>query len=279
MSGPLSGRAARFAAADLPRAVRAHLGLADGPLILSYPRRQGATSQVAIVETPGGKRVIKRAQGEQFRDWLAAEYRVLRALPPLPVPAPRACGIFQERTASGSVCWLVMEFLAGEPMRQALARCSEPAARARLLHAWGVALAALHATPPPPALAADPAPWLDRRLAQAAFNLAHYDDYAEVSPALLTQLRDQRPAPVAATLIHGDFTLDNTLVEGEAIAGFIDWCFGDAGDPRYDLALAVRPKAGIFGGEADVAAFFAGYGRAPLSQAESRYFTQLYEYF
>jgi len=96
---------------------------------------------------------------------------------------------------------------------------------------------------------------------------------------LLRRLIEDRPAPAPSTLIHGDFTLDNTLVADGRITGVIDWAGGGAGDPRYDLALAIGAEPEAFRSRADLASFWRGYGDSSLSAAEQRYFLDLYEFF
>ncbi|NJP39269.1 aminoglycoside phosphotransferase family protein [Alkalicoccus luteus] len=79
--------------------------------------------------------------------------------------------------------------------------------------------------------------------------------------------------------MHGDFTIDNVLIHGGRITGIIDWAGAAYGDPRYDVALAVRPKPSVFTQE-DAAAFYKGYGKTALSNNEFHYFAEgLYEFF
>ena len=170
-----------------------------------------------------------------------------------------------------------MDCLPGTSLCTALQGNLAPATRLRLLRAFGQVLAVIHATPVPFDLTRADRPWLDRMLDAAAYNLAHY--HVDGSAELLERLQRDRPADVPATLIHGDFTLDNVLVAGDAVSGVIDWSGGDRGDPRYDIALAIRPEPEAFGHQADVEAFFEGYGSRPLSDDEYRYFNGLYEFF
>jgi aminoglycoside phosphotransferase (APT) family kinase protein len=170
-----------------------------------------------------------------------------------------------------------MDCLPGASLYAVLQGDMSPATRLRLLRAFGQVLAAIHATPAPPDLTQDDQPWLDRMLDMAAYNLAHF--HVDGSSELLVRLQRDRPADVPAALIHGDFTLDNVLVAGNAVSGVIDWSGGDWGDPRYDLALAIRPEPEAFGTQADLQAFFEGYGSRPLSDDEYRYFVGLYEFF
>jgi aminoglycoside phosphotransferase (APT) family kinase protein len=114
-------------------------------------------------------------------------------------------------------------------------------------------------------------------LDEAADNLARFP--VDGNPALLDWLRQHRPPPVLQTLIHGDFTLDNVLVQDGQVTGIIDWSKGALGDPRYDLALATRPDDGVFQSPGDLRAFSTGYGGEPLSVEIQEYFVGLYEFF
>lgn len=96
---------------------------------------------------------------------------------------------------------------------------------------------------------------------------------------LLEQLKSQKPADIGQTLIHGDCTIDNVLLQGGTVSGFIDWSGGAHGDPRYDVALAIRPQDGLFETEEDFAAFFGGYGDRIITDEEYDYFNGLYEFF
>ncbi len=258
---------------EFPQEVRSCLGAIQS---LTHPQ-QGCTSASAIAESDHGVYLIKRARGPQFSQWLAQEYRVLAALAASPLPVPRPHHFSRHTTPLGPEAWLVMDCLPGASLCTALQVVLAPDARARLLRAFGQVLAAIHATPAPPDLTQVDRPWLDRMLDLAAYNLAHF--HVDGSQGLLERLQRDRPADVPARLIHGDFTLDNVLVAGNAVSGVIDWSGGDWGDPRYDLALAIRPEPEAFGHQADVEAFFEGYDRQPLSDDEYRYFNGLYEFF
>lgn len=255
-----------FTHADLPRSIRDLIGAVRQ---LHYPAGQGATSTVVFATTDRGVFVIKRAEGEQFVGWLAQEWHVLHALARSDLPVPRA--IHFEHDGSDQA-WLVMSRLPGVPLREALEQTRDRAKRERLLHNWGAALAAIHRTVAPPELT-DQTSWLDRVLAQAEYNLIRYE--VDGSPELLAQLQADRPAPITPTLIHGDWTLDNTLVTDQMVAGVIDWAGGTLGDPRYDLALAMDDLPD----PTDQIVFRQGYGERSLSPDEQRYFVDLYEFF
>ncbi len=264
---------------NLPAQVREALGQTRA--LKALP--QGMTSSVALVETDGGARVVKRARGALFAGWLKKEYRALQALAgsPLPTPAPYAfvsmpAGIVPE-------AWLVMAHLPGRPLADALHDAPSPSRRAALLRAFGQTLATLHATPAPDDIP-HPAPsWVEFMLEEAAENLEHFN--VDGTAELLGQLRAHWQAgalpPVAPCLIHGDYTLDNVLVDAERVTGVIDWAGCAVGDPRYDLALATRAEDDAFSGSqraADLEAFFAGYG-SRLHLDDLNFFVNLYEFF
>lgn len=148
-----------------------------------------------------------------------------------------------------------------------------------MLQAFGSILATIHRTPIPTELQIDNKLWLDQKLEQAQYNLLHYT--TEGNGRLLEELKQNRPLPVPPKLIHGNFTVDNVLLSEGRVTGVIDWAGGGKGDPRYDLALAIRPKeTGLFQTTEDRRTFFEGYGQVnDLSEFEYHYFVGLYEFF
>lgn len=243
---------------------------------VSIPR-QGYTSQTTVVEGGRGTFAIKRTEGERFCALLAHEHRVLTALSGTDLPVPRPVLLHRWDEPEGPVAWLVLTHLPGEHVRTLLNAAEGPEERWTVMRAFGEALALIQAVPPPPALREVRLPWLDHMFSLAAYNLAHYQ--VEGDPELLEILRRERPAPegAAATLVHGDFTMDNVLLEEGKVTGIIDWSDGEVGDRRYDLAVALDGHAEEFSAE-DREAFFAGYGGKPLSPEESWYFSHLYKF-
>ncbi len=256
---------------EFPDEVRASLGVI---MRLVLPP-QGMTSEVAVVESGTGRCVVKRARHPLYMHWLREEYRVLKVLEPLSFPIPRAYQLVEHTSSAGDECWLVMSYLPGTPLAHTLGVERDPDLRVHIARQWGAILRQIHATPAPVELAPRAATWLDERLQQARFNLAHYP--VDGDDALLRSLEARRPPPVPQTLIHGDFTLDNTLVDGDKIAGVIDWSGGACGDPRHDLALALQPEPGVFDSDAERAAFWEAYGARIETEAE--YFLGLDEFF
>jgi aminoglycoside phosphotransferase (APT) family kinase protein len=267
---------------DLPVAVNEAVERATGgtPLRLMLPS-QGMTSTVAIAESAHGVCIVKRAVGTLYGMWLAQEYRVLTALanqpPTFPIPKPHA--FVKDDTGIVSARWLVMDYLPGRPLNQVVQAEHDPARRAEILHAFGATLAAIHATPSPAGIVQAKPSWLDHMLEEAGENLEHFN--VDGTPELLARLRSDHPNPVAPTLIHGDYTIDNVLIEGATVTSIIDWSAGAVGDPRHDLALATQYQQEAFSTlrEADLQAFYSGYGGQPLSDDEFEYFLGLDEFF
>ena len=76
--------------------------------------------------------------------------------------------------------------------------------------------------------------------------------------AAATILHERRPGPQAATLLHNDYKLDNTMVDdGGEIVAIFDWDMATRGDPLVDLGTllaywvdAKGPTYPIFGDRA-----------------------------
>lgn len=237
----------------------------------AYPP-QGDTSIVAVVDAAHGRYVVKRSRGEQFSSWIQREYTALQTLIQSPLPTPYPHVFVQREVADEIEAWLVMSYLFGDPVIVAVEHESEPEARVRILRAFGNALSTIHRY----AVSADL--YSPCNLAEAKNNLLHYS--TEGSAELLAYLQQHQPVPVPFTFIHGDFTVDNVLISEGKVTGIIDWAGGGIGDPRYDLALAIRPKkTGLFQTLQDRQAFFEGYGLSDLSEADYEYFISLYEFF
>lgn len=262
-----------------------------GPFQTIDVPEQGATSDVVILSSSKGRFVVKRAHQPPYHEWLRREYEVLRSLSPHMDFIPKPFGYVEEELRGSHSRWLLMEHLPGVSLTEVLRRGVEPAERRRLLFSFGQALSAIHRQPVPvefisqgpyefvtqePYEFISQEPWLDRILDLAAIYLRDYD--VDGDAALLERLKAERPEPLAPCLIHGDYTLDNVLIDCGRVSGVIDWCWGAWGDPRYDLALATREESSAFQEPADFDAFYEGYAGRRLTEEEKAYFTGIYEF-
>jgi len=254
-----------FTRDDIPAELRRHVPAASD---LTHPV-QGMTSEVAFVGGDTGL-VFKRCRDPRYLGWLAHEHHVLQALEGCGVPAPRLVDYADVENANGREMWLVMTQLPGRSLRDELVH-AVPSRRLELLRETGQLLNRLHTTELPRQLRRD-GPWIDGKLAQARENLAWCDGTAP----LLADLHRRRPAPVREVFIHGDFAPDNVLIDGAAGMSLIDWSDGGPGDPRHDVALALRAHRKFSATE--VAAFFEGYGIS-VDDTTRSWFEQLDEFF
>ncbi|WP_399883160.1 phosphotransferase family protein [Streptomyces sp. BBFR51] len=173
------------------------------------------------------------------------EHRVISALHPTDVPVPRPVLLCEDEEVLGAPFY-VMEFVEGTPYRTAeqLAPLGPERTRAAVLNLVDT-LVGLHAVDPAEVGLADfgrPEGFLDRQLRRWAKQLdASRDrDLAGIDELHATLGRQLPPSP-AATVVHGDYRLDNVLIGGENddIRAILDWEMSTLGDPLTDLGLLV----------------------------------------
>jgi len=230
---------------------------------------QGQTSEVALNTTVA----IKRCRNGVFLECLRREHLVLRSLAGAGISVPRVLDYAELERDGSCEAWLVTSRVNGQPLLQVM-RNATTRRRTALLGRLGEELAVLHKAGIPKELAAG-MPWIDRKLSEAQLNLG----WCKGSAALLMDLQRHRPASAPEVLIHGDAALDNVIVAAGDRMRFIDWSSGDQGDPRHDLAIAIRPETGVEFTEANLAAFFDGYGADVLDPRIRAWFEDLYKFF
>ena len=123
---------------------------------------------------------------------------------------------------------------------------------------------------------------------QVALESASLDDCALTVAAMVVS----KPAPDRIILDCGSKMLTSDAARGfSATPGygavltpdgrvtFIDWSSGDQGDPRHDVAIALRPDRGVVFTRSNIDAFFEGYGTGPVSPEICLWFQNLYRFF
>ncbi|MER7172110.1 phosphotransferase family protein [Streptomyces mesophilus] len=172
------------------------------------------------------------------------EHRVIKALYPTSVPVPKTVLLCEDEEVIGAPFY-VMEFVAGTPYRtdEELAPLGPERTRAAVFSLVDT-LVDLHAVDPESVGLADfgrPEGFLDRQLRRWGKQLdaSRNRDLAGIDE-LHAALGRSLPTSPTATVIHGDYRLDNVLLgEDDQIKAVLDWEMSTLGDPLTDLGLLV----------------------------------------
>ena len=206
----------------------------------------------------GGKSNLTYEVGDDERSWIvrrpplghvlatahdmAREHRVMTALRDTDVPVPRTYGLCEDTDVIGAPFY-VMEKVAGTPYR--LAGQLEPlgAERVRTISSRMVdTLATLHSVDPAAVGLADfgrPEGFLGRQVRRWKKQLDASRSRDLAGAAELHHLLETGQPPESAPgIVHGDYRLDNLLVDQhDRVAAVIDWEMATLGDPLTDVAL------------------------------------------
>lgn len=187
---------------------------------------------------------------------MSREYRVARALRVSDVPVPDMIAYCEDDDVLGAPFY-VMERVDGVPYRFADELRALGAERTRgicveLVHT----LATLHQVDPARVGLADfgrPDGFLRRQVARWKGQLDRSRTRElPLADVLYGALAASVPETAPAGIVHGDFRLDNVLVDGDdRPAAVIDWEMATLGDPRLDLALMLvyQRRAGVVAAE------------------------------
>lgn len=174
---------------------------------------------------------------------MAREYQVMRALAKTEVPVPATYALCLDAQVVGAPFY-VMEKVTGTTYRTAADIEPIGSERTRILSCGVIdTLAALHHIDPAAVGLADfgrPEGFLLRQVRRwekqlAASRSRDLPGVVELG-ALLTA---SAPAESGTAIVHGDFRLDNLLIDGDVVAAVIDWELATLGDPLADAALTV----------------------------------------
>ncbi|WP_267245871.1 phosphotransferase family protein [Streptomyces sp. PR69] len=219
-------------------------GLAEGPLRAELV--QGGRSNLTYAVTDGTSRwVVRRPPlGHVLATAhdMKREHRVISALHSTSVPVPAPVLLCEDASVLGAPFY-VMEFMAGTPYRtaQQLAPLGPERTRDTVFRLVDT-LVELHAVDPEAVGLGDfgrPDGFLDRQLRRWGKQLdASRNRELPGVDELHAALGRALPRSPAATVIHGDYRLDNVLVgERDRITAVLDWEMSTLGDPLTDLGL------------------------------------------
>ena len=248
---------------------------------LSFELIAGGRSNLTfrVTDTAGGAWVLRRPpMGHVLATAhdMGREHRIISALAPTDVPVAPVVGLCEDETVNGAPFY-VMDFVDGLVIRDQIVAQEVPLDVRR---AAGVSLAAtlakIHAVDPDAVGLGElgrKEGYIARQLKRwnGQFEKATDREVTEVTTAyqrLLEHIPEQGPA----TIVHGDYRLDNCMVDddGEVIA-VLDWEICTLGDPLADLGVLMvywsEPSdsiGGLLGGATTVEGFPT---RAELVQA------------
>jgi len=175
---------------------------------------------------------------------MGREHKVVAALGPTDVPVAPVLGLCEDESVSGDAPFYVMEFVEG-PVLRGLAETDafpDEADRRAIGERVADTLAAIHAIDPDAAGLGD----LGRKEDYVARQLRRWQGQWEKSKtrelpaidAVHERLSARIPAQGPATIVHGDYRLDNMiLTPGGEVAAVVDWELCTLGDPLADVGL------------------------------------------
>jgi aminoglycoside phosphotransferase (APT) family kinase protein len=175
------------------------------------------------------------------------EFRVISALQNTDVPVPEAYALCEDVDVVGAPFY-VMERMDGMVVRRADDAASWTAAQARhVSDALVGTLAALHAVDYVMVGLRDfgrPEGFLDRQVRRwGTQHSANQSRELPVLDELQHRLAAHVPPSPGASIVHGDYRLDNVVVRKEdgmpELAAVLDWEMATIGDPLTDLGLLV----------------------------------------
>ncbi|MGW7339685.1 phosphotransferase family protein [Streptomyces sp. NPDC054808] len=210
--------------------------ITGGKSNLTFEVTDGATKW--IVRRPPLGHVLDTAHN------MDREYRVMSALRDTPVPVPRTYAQCHDTSVIGAGFY-VMERCPGTPYRQAAQLAELGPQRTRAISAQLVdTLAALHSLDPVAVGLGDfgrPEGFLHRQVGRWKKQLdASRTRDLPAAEELHSRLAADIPTQSATAIVHGDYRLDNVLVDDQdRTTAVLDWEMATVGDPITDLALMI----------------------------------------
>ena len=210
--------------------------IAGGHSNLTYRVDDSGGNRWALRRPPLGKRLGSAHD-------MGREFKVVSALGPTAVPVAPVLGLCEDETINDAPFY-VMEFVEG-PILRGLAEADafpDEGDRRAIGERVADTLAAIHAVDPDAVGLGD----LGRKEDYVARQLHRWQGQWEKSKTRELELIDSLhgrlaariPAQGAATIVHGDYRLDNMiLTAGGEVAAVVDWELCTLGDPMADVGL------------------------------------------
>jgi aminoglycoside phosphotransferase (APT) family kinase protein len=210
--------------------------ISGGRSNLTFEVRDAAGHAWALRRPPLGKRLGSAHD-------MAREHRVISALQETPVPVPAVVGLCEDESVNGAPFY-VMGFVEGPVLRQA-EDAEELDERQRRAIGERVVdtLVAIHDVDPDAVGLGE----LGRKEAYVERQLKRWHGQWEKSKtrelpvvdAVHARLAARIPEQGPATIVHGDYRLDNMILSpgGTKVAAVVDWELCTLGDPLADVGM------------------------------------------
>lgn len=207
----------------------------------------GHSNLTFLVTDVDGRRLVLRrpplAHGLASAHDMAREHRIISALHQSSVPVPRTLGLCEDEAINGAPFY-VMDYVDGHVVREiadAEQLLSEPA-RAHASESLADTLAAIHQVDLESVGLSD----LGRHEDYLARQLKRWHGQWEqqrtrdlnLIDLVHAELVSNLPEQGSATIVHGDYRLDNTMVDDDGtVCAVLDWEICTLGDPLADIAM------------------------------------------
>jgi aminoglycoside phosphotransferase (APT) family kinase protein len=217
-------------------------------LPLAFERISGGHSNLTygVADSAGGRWALRRPPlGKRLASAhdMAREHRIVSALRETAVPVPPVVGICEDESVNGAPFY-VMDFVPGPVLRtrgdaeQAFDQAERGVIGRRLVDT----LVAIHAVDPDAVGLGD----FGRKQDYVARQLHRWRGQWEKSKTrelplvedVHRRLEARIPEQGPATIVHGDYRLDNLILTGGGeIAAVVDWELATLGDPLADVGM------------------------------------------
>ncbi|MBT6135933.1 MAG: phosphotransferase [Rhodospirillaceae bacterium] len=226
-------------------------GLSEFKNGVTVQQFQGGQSNPTYRLEAGGRRFVlrKKPPGELLPSAHAVdrEYRVMKALAGTDVPVPEMLHLCEDDAVIGQT-FFVMDHVEGRVIPDpGIAEATSPGDRAAIYEAMVDALAKLHSVDWQ-AVGLEgfgkPADYVARQISRwtRQYEASKTDEIPDMD-RLMAWLPDRIPGEDEATIVHGDFRLDNMIMHPTEprVLAILDWELATLGHPLSDLAYNCMP--------------------------------------
>lgn len=240
-----------------------------GP-VMAEKTASGQSNPTYILTTASGKYVLRsKPPGKLLKSAHAVdrEYRVLKALHKQGLPVPKPYLLCEDENIMGTMFYM-MAFSEGKNYGDPRLLGLTPAARTQVYDEMNKGLAAVHSVDLSAADLLDygkPGNYFERQLGrwQGQYRASATEEIPAMDQLIDWLGQNMPPDDGKATLVHGDWRIDNLLFDPKtnALAAILDWELSTLGHPLADLGAQLMQWAMPVGPEGRG---LAGVNRAAL---------------